>query len=74
MLIPKKARRETREDDSALSAAERVVRRQVERASFFAGGIHKKLRQDKKPDTRYIEELDKLIELIPAPRAAGIRS
>lgn len=48
-------------------SAERVLRRRVEGASFFVGGIHEKLDDKKKVGARTIDQLETLLERLANP-------
>ena len=51
-------------------AAERVLRRRVENACFFVGGIQDELKASKRAGARSIEQLVRLVELLQHPELA----
>ena len=48
-------------------AAERVLRRRIDAARFFVGGIHEPLNSKKRTGARVIEQLDALLDLLAHP-------
>ncbi|MGB4809841.1 MAG: hypothetical protein WBP39_10145 [Candidatus Phosphoribacter baldrii] len=52
-------------------AAERVLRRRIDAARFFVGGIHEPLNSKKRPGARAIEQLDALLDLLAHPERAA---
>jgi hypothetical protein len=51
-------------------AAERILRRRVDEARFFVGGIHEPLDPKKKTDARAIRQLEALLSLLTHPESA----
>lgn len=51
-------------------AAERVLQRRIDQASFFVGGIHEPLNAKKKAGKRAIEQLDRLLDVLAHPEHA----
>lgn len=51
-------------------AAERVLRRRLDQAGFFVGGIQDQLDAKKRTGSRTIEQLDKLLQLLTHPERA----
>ncbi|MER7168699.1 hypothetical protein ABT336_21860 [Micromonospora sp. NPDC000207] len=52
-------------------AAERVLRRRLDHARFFVGGIHEPLKASKKSGGRSIQELQRLVAVLAAPQEAA---
>ncbi|EWC64315.1 hypothetical protein UO65_0359 [Actinokineospora spheciospongiae] len=52
-------------------SAERVLRRRVEKARFFVGGIHEKLDPQRKIGARTIRQLEELLDLLARPERAA---
>lgn len=53
-------------------AAERVLRRRVDEARFFVGGIHETLDSKKKTDARAIRQFEALLSLLTHPESAAL--
>lgn len=51
-------------------AAERVLRRRIDQARYFVGGIHEPLNPRKRTGQRAIEQLDALLDLLAHPERA----
>lgn len=51
-------------------AAERVLRRRLDRARYFVGGIHEPLDPKRRTGARSIKQLDELLELLVHPELA----
>lgn len=51
-------------------AAERVLRRRIDQARFFVGGIHEPLDNKKRAGRRAIEQLDALLDVLAHPEHA----
>ena len=53
-------------------AAERILRRRVDEARFFVGGIHETLDSKKKADARAIRQFEALLGLLTHPESAAL--
>jgi hypothetical protein len=53
-------------------AAERILRRRVDEARFFVGGIHETLDSKKKTDARAIRQFEALLGLLAHPESAAL--
>ena len=53
-------------------AAERILRRRVDEARFFVGGIHETLDSKKKSDARAIRQFEALLGLLTHPEAVAL--
>lgn len=53
-------------------AAERILRRRVDEARFFVGGIHETLDSKKKTDARAIRQFEALLGLLTHPESAAL--